>query len=86
MSTFAMDDLMALLVAKVGLPSQEITDNPQRSFADLGLDSLAFLQLQSEIKTQYGVELPGDRPLTYTFGEILTTVNNCPARVEEAVA
>lgn len=86
MSTFAMDDLMALLVAKVGLPRQEITDNPQRSFADLGLDSLAFLQLQSEVKAQYGVELPGDRPLTFTFGEILTAVNTRPALLEEAVA
>jgi acyl carrier protein len=84
--TFTIDDLMALLVAKVGLPRQDRSDDPQGTFVDLGLDSLAFLQLQAEIKARYGVELPGDRPLAYTFGEIVASVNNQPARAQERVA
>ena len=72
---FSIDDLMSLLVAKVGLPAQARTDNPQSTFADVGLDSLAFLQLQAELQSLYGVQLPTDRPQTFTFGEIIDVVN-----------
>ena len=72
---FSIDDLMSLLVAKVGLPAQARTDNPQSTFADIGLDSLAFLQLQAELQSLYGVQLPTDRPQTFTFGEIIDVVN-----------
>lgn len=73
---FSIDDLMSLLVAKVGLPAQARTDNPQSTFADIGLDSLAFLQLQAELQGLYGVELPTDRPQAFTFGEIVSHVNS----------
>ena len=75
MPKFDIDDLMALLVAKVGLPPQARTDDPQSTFADIGLDSLAFLQLQAELQGLYGVQLPTDRPQTFTFGEIVEHVN-----------
>ena len=78
-----MDQLMALLVAKVGLPPADTTDNPGLALPDVGLDSLAYLQLQAEIKAQYGVDLPDDRPLTMTFGEMLDAV---AASAEGAVA
>ncbi len=71
---FTIDDLMTLLVAKVGLPTEARTDNPQRTFADIGLDSLAFLQLQAELQNAYGVELPTE-PQSYTFGQIVDQVN-----------
>jgi minimal PKS acyl carrier protein len=74
-STFSMDDLMTLLVARVGLRAQERTDDPCGVFADVGLDSLAFLQLQLELQNQYQVDLPDDRAQSYTFGEIVTYVN-----------
>jgi acyl carrier protein len=72
---FTIDDLMTLLVAKAGLPAQARTDNPQWTFADIGLDSLAFLQLQAEIQSRYGVELPTEQPQAYTFGQIVSHVN-----------
>jgi acyl carrier protein len=68
--SFTLEDLMTLLVAKVGLPPQAATDDPTATFDDVGLDSLAFLQLQVEIQDRYGCELPDDRPRTCTFGEI----------------
>ena len=83
---FTIQDLMSLLVSKVGLPRQEVSDDPSASFANVGLDSLAFLQLQAEVKARYGVELPGDRPLALTFGEIVATVNGHPALAQERVA
>lgn len=82
---FTIDDLMQLLVTKAGLPAQARTDNPLRTFGDLGLDSLAFLQLQAELQTQYGLELPDDSPLSYTVGEIVASVNEHLARNEERV-
>jgi minimal PKS acyl carrier protein len=78
-----MDELMALLVAKVGLPPADATDNPALALPDIGLDSLAYLQLQAEIKALHGVDLPDDRPLTMTFGEMLHAV---AASAEGAVA
>lgn len=69
-----MEQLMALLVAKVGLPPADVTDNPAHALPDIGLDSLAYLQLQAEIKALHGVDLPDDRPLTMTFGEMLDAV------------
>jgi acyl carrier protein len=72
---FSIDDLMTLLVSKAGLPAQARTENPQWTFADIGLDSLAFLQLQAELQTKYGVELPSEKPLAYTFGQIVSHVN-----------
>jgi len=72
---FTIDDLMTLLVTKAGLPAQARTENPQWTFADIGLDSLAFLQLQAEIQGRYGIELPTDQPQAYTFGQIVSHVN-----------
>lgn len=73
---FSIDDLMALLIAKAGLPAQARTDNPQWTFADVGLDSLAFLQLQAELQGLYGVQLPTDQAQSYTFGQIVSQVND----------
>jgi acyl carrier protein len=77
---FSIDDLMTILVAKAGLPPQACTDNPQWTFADVGLDSLAFLQLQSELQSLYRVELPTDRAHVYTFGQIVSHVNESIAQ------
>jgi acyl carrier protein len=78
---FTLDDLMNLLVSKAGLPERARTDNPQWTLTDVGLDSLAFLQLQSELQAKYGVELPDDRPTAYPFGEIVSYVNERTAEV-----
>jgi minimal PKS acyl carrier protein len=73
--TFTIDDLMSLLVSKVGLPKEMRTEDPSKTFGDLGLDSLAFLQLQSELQGLYGFELPDDRPLAQTVGDITSEIN-----------
>jgi minimal PKS acyl carrier protein len=83
---FTIEDLMQLLVVKAGLPSQARTDNPLRTFGDLGLDSLAFLQLQAELQDLYGLELPDENPLSYTVGEIVAAVNERLGLTEERVA
>lgn len=72
---FSMADLMDLLVQKAGLGRDSTTDDPDARFNDVGLDSLAFLQLQTELQNEYGIELPDD-PQGITFGEIINYVND----------
>ena len=74
-NTFSMDDLMALLTKEAGLPESDQTSDPSAGFADVGLDSLAYLAMQTALADDYGVEMPDDKPDHYTFGEIVDTVN-----------
>ena len=73
-STFTMDDLMEILIAKAGLPPAAVTDDELATLAHLGLDSLARLQLEAEIEERYGVEID-DEPPDVTFGAILALIN-----------
>jgi acyl carrier protein len=73
---FTIDDLMDVLVQQAGLPAAARTGDPAKGFADVGLDSLAFLQLQTELADRYGFEMPTDRVQDYTFGDIVTHVSS----------
>jgi acyl carrier protein len=73
--TFTLADLMSLLSEKTGLPPSAHTTDPDARFADIGLDSLAFLSMQTELHDRFGVEMPDDSPDRYTFGEIVATVS-----------
>ncbi|MGY1707245.1 acyl carrier protein [Geodermatophilus sp. SYSU D00697] len=79
-TTFTLDDLMALLTEKAGLPATSHTTDPDAHFEDLGLDSLAFLSMQTELQDRYGTEMPDDSPGRYTLGEIVETVNGALQR------
>lgn len=78
--TFTLADLMSLLSAKAGLPASAHTTDPDARFADIGLDSLAFLSMQTELHDRFDTEMPDDSPDRYTFGEIVTTVNESAQR------
>ena len=54
---FTMEDLMDVLVSKAGLPRDATTTDPAATFADIDLDSLAYLQLGAEIAGRFGFEL-----------------------------
>ncbi|SFP71046.1 minimal PKS acyl carrier protein [Geodermatophilus dictyosporus] len=74
-TTFTLDDLMALLSEKAGLPASAHTTDRDAHFADIGLDSLAFLSMQTALQDRYGTEMPEENPDLYTLGEIVDTVN-----------
>ena len=62
---------MSLLSAKAGLPASAHTTDPDARFADIGLDSLAFLSMQTDAaRPDYDTEMPDDSPDRYTLGEI----------------
>jgi acyl carrier protein len=79
-TTFTLDDLMGLLTAKAGLPTSAHTTDPDARFSDIGLDSLAFLSMQTELHDRFGTEMPDDSPERYTLGEIVDTVNESAQR------
>jgi minimal PKS acyl carrier protein len=51
---FSMEDMKDILVNRVGLPDEAVGDDPSKSFEDLGLDSLAFVEIQLAVQQQYG--------------------------------
>jgi acetyl-CoA carboxylase biotin carboxylase subunit len=79
---FDLNTLMDILVHKAGLPAADRTDDPAATLADIGLDSLAFLQLQTELQDGHGIELADDRP-QQTFGELLGQIHAALAAVPQ---
>lgn len=75
MADVSFDDIESILVKKVGLASQTLADAPENSLEDLGLDSLAVLELQIVITKHYGVEIP-DESGELNVGEIVEFINN----------
>lgn len=75
MADVSFDDIESILVKKVGLAPQTLADAPQDTLEDLGLDSLAVLELQIVITKQYGVEIP-DESGDLNVGQIVEFINN----------
>ncbi len=75
MANVTFDDIESILVKKVGLAPQTLANDPENSLEDLGLDSLAVLELQIVITKQYGVEIP-DESGELNVGEIVDFINN----------
>jgi minimal PKS acyl carrier protein len=57
---FSMQDMKDILVGRVGLPEDTVGDDPSKSFEDLGLDSLAFVEIQLAVQQQYGFTIPDE--------------------------
>ena len=62
MTEFTLDTLRALMRSCVGVEEGVDLDGPigDVPFDDLGYDSLALLELVSQIRRQYGVDVPDD--------------------------
>jgi acyl carrier protein len=74
-SSFTLEDLMDLLSEKAGLPPDSRTTDPDAHFSDIGLDSLAFLSMQTELHDRFDTEMPDDSAERYSLGDIVATVN-----------
>jgi acyl carrier protein len=72
--TFTMTELMDILVTKAGLPRNAVTHDLDVTLGDVDLDSLARIQLRTEIASRYGVEIDDERT-DATFRELLSVVN-----------
>ena len=54
---FTFRDLKDILVDRVGVPEPNVVDDPNMTFEDLGLDSLAIVELQLAIQQKYGIAI-----------------------------
>ena len=73
---FTVTDLMHILTEKAGLPREKHTTNPNATLEDVGLDSLAFLAIQSGLQERYGFTLPSEGPsYDSTVGDIALDID-----------
>jgi acyl carrier protein len=78
---FTFDDLRDILVNRVGLPANEVRSDPSASFESMGLDSLAFVEIQLAVQQQYGFSIPDeDAKHIGTIGEAIDYTNR---RIQE---
>ena len=74
--TFTFDDLKRILVDRVGLDEDAVIDDPDARFEDMGLDSLAFVEIQLAMQQEYGFNIPDeDAAGIETVGAAIEYVN-----------
>jgi acyl carrier protein len=74
--TFTFEDAKKILVERVGVPEDSIRDDPDLSFEDMGLDSLALVDVQLAIQQDYGFQIPDeDGAEIETLGGAIAYVN-----------
>jgi acyl carrier protein len=73
---FGFEDLKRILVDRVGLPEDDVKDDPSLTFDEMGLDSLAFVEIQLAMEQDYGITV-GDQDAEniHTVGEAIDFAN-----------
>jgi acyl carrier protein len=73
---FTFDDLKNILVNRVGLPEDKVVNDPNASFDAMGLDSLAFVEIQLAVQQEYGFSIPDeDAHHITTVGQAIAYTN-----------
>ena len=73
---FGFEDLKRILVDRVGLDEEDVKDDPDMTFDDLGLDSLAFVEIQLAMEQDYGITVADeDADQIHTMGEAIDYTN-----------
>jgi acyl carrier protein len=74
--TFTVDDAKRILVDRVGLNESDVPDDPDATFESMGLDSLAFVEIQLAMQQEYGFSIPDeDAEQITTMGQAVEYVN-----------
>ncbi|MGY0064799.1 acyl carrier protein [Streptomyces sp. LZ34] len=85
MTEFTIDDLRRIMRGSAGAQDGERIDgeNLDADFADLGYDSLAVLEIQSQIENTFDLTLPDDAlSQMRTPRETVSVVNACIGKEE----
>ena len=78
---FTFDDLKQILVGRIGVDERVVVNDPNLAFEDIGLDSLAFVEIQLALQQQYGFNIPDeDAHQITTVGDAIDYTNR---RLEE---
>jgi acyl carrier protein len=73
---FTFDDVKEILVNRVGVPEEKVVNDPSLSFDEMGLDSLAFVEIQLAMQQEYGFTIPDeDAEQISTIGEAIDYTN-----------
>lgn len=73
---FTFEDAKNILVNRIGVPEESVVNDPDLTFEDLGLDSLAFVEIQLAIQQEHGFTIPDeDAALITTIGDGVEYVN-----------
>jgi acyl carrier protein len=73
---FTFEDLKNILVNRVGLAEDQVVDDPGARFEDMGLDSLAFVEIQLAMQQDYGFTIPDeDAEQITTVGQAIEYTN-----------
>jgi acyl carrier protein len=73
---FTFADAKDILVNRIGLPEEAVVDDPNLTFDSLGLDSLAFVEIQLAMQQEYGFTIPDeDAEKITTIGEAIEYTN-----------
>jgi acyl carrier protein len=73
---FGFDDLKRILVDRVGLPEADVKDDRDMTFDEMGLDSLAFVEIQLAMQQEYGFTIDDeDAEQIHTVGAAIDYVN-----------
>ncbi len=73
---FTFADAKDILVNRIGLPEEAVVDDPNLTFDQLGLDSLAFVEIQLAMQQEYGFTIPDeDADQIATIGEAIEYTN-----------
>jgi acyl carrier protein len=79
--TFTIEDAKRILVDRVGLNEADVPDDPDATFESMGLDSLAFVEIQLAMQQEYGFTIPDeDAEQIMTMGQAVDYVSG---RLEE---
>jgi len=74
---FGFEDLKQILVDRIGLAEADVKNDPSTTFDDVGLDSLAFVEIQLAMEQDYGVTVTDeDAEKIHTFGDAIDFVNS----------
>jgi acyl carrier protein len=74
--SFSFDDLKRILVDRVGLSEDAVRNDPDATFEEMGLDSLALVEIQLAMQQEYGFSIPDeDADRIQTVGEAIDYVN-----------
>ncbi len=73
---FTFADLKRILVDRVGLSEDKVSDDPEATFESMDLDSLAFVEIQLAMQQEYGFEIPDeDASEILTVGQAIDYAN-----------
>ncbi|WP_322758985.1 phosphopantetheine-binding protein [Frankia sp. Cr2] len=79
--TWNADRLLDFLIEQTVLAPDDRPAHLDVTFAEVGVDSLAYLHLQTVVFDTFGLELPAEPPADYTLDQILSAINATAGQV-----